>query len=292
MGVVDTPEYGKVFISIKSTTGNNLTATEKTQLVTDLAKFTVASITPVIVDPQTTKLILQTTFQFDSSKTTETAATLEAKVSNALISFNADTLGQFEGMFRHSKITGLIDDVDTSITGNITNVTLAHDLTPTIGTATSYTIQLNNKFYNPHDGHNKTSGGILSSTGFKISGDTTNEMFFDDDGSGNLRIYYIVAGVRVYQDETAGTVDYTAGKITVGSVNITTISNVDGASSSIIRITAVPDSLDVVPVRNQILEIDFVNTTIIGILDTVSTGDSSAGTSFTATSSYTTPSSF
>ena len=292
LGVVDTPEFGKVFISIKSTTGNNLTATEKTQLVTDLAKFTVASITPVIVDPQTTKLILQTTFQFDSSKTTETASTLETKVSDALISFDTDTLGQFEGMFRHSKVTGLIDDVDTAITGNITNVTLAHDLTPTIGTATSYTIQLNNKLYNPHDGHNKTSGGILSSTGFKISGDTTNEMFFDDDGSGNLRIYYIVAGVRVYQSSTAGTVDYANGKITIGSVNITTISNVDGASSSIIRITAIPDSLDIVPVRNQILEIDFVNTTITGVLDTVATGDSSAGTSFTPTSSYTTPSGY
>ena len=66
----------------------------------------------------------------------------------------------------------------------------------------------------------------------------------------------------------------------------------DGASSSIIRITAVPDSLDVVPVRNQLLEIDFVNTTITGVLDTVATGDSSAGTSFTSTSSYTTPSGY
>ncbi len=292
LGVVDTPEYGKVFISIKSTTGNNLTATEKIQLVTDLAKFTVASITPVVVDPQTTKLILQTTFQFDSSKTTETASTLATKVSDALVTYNSDTLGQFEGMFRHSKVTGLIDDADTSITGNITNVTLAHDLTPTIGTSTAYTIQLNNKFYNPHDEHNKASGGILSSTGFKISGDTTNEMFFDDDGSGNLRIYYINAGVRVYHSSTAGTVDYANGKITISSVNITTISEVDGAASSIIRITTIPDSLDVVPVRNQILEIDFVNTTITGVLDTVSTGDSSAGTSFTPTSSYTTPSSF
>ena len=117
-------------------------------------------------------------------------------------------------------------------------------------------------------------------------------MFFDDDGSGNLRIYYIVAGVRVYQSSTAGTVDYANGKITIGSVNITTISNVDGASSSIIRITAIPDSLDIVPVRNQILEIDFVNTTITGVLDTVSTGDSSAGTAFTPTSSYTTPSGY
>ena len=123
-------------------------------------------------------------------------------------------------------------------------------------------------------------------------GDTTNEMFFDDDGSGNLRIYYIVAGVRVYQSSTAGTVDYANGKITVGSVNIATISDVDGAASSIIRITAVPDSLDVVPVRNQLLEIDFVNTTITGVLDTVATGDSSAGTSFTSTSSYTTPSGY
>ena len=292
LGVIDTPEYGKVFIAIKSTTGNSLTATEKAQLITDLAPFTVASITPVIVDVQTTKLILQVVFKFDSSKTTKNVSTLASEISSTLTNFNSDTLGQFEGGFRHSKVTGLIDDTDTSITGNITNVTMAHDLTPTIGTATSYTIQFNNKIYNPHDGHNKTSGGVVASTAFKISGDTTNDMFFDDDGSGVLRLYYLVAGVRVYQDETAGTVDYVAGKITIGSINITTISNVDGAASSIIRVTSVPDSKDVIPVRNQILEIDFVNTTITGDEDTISTGDSAAGTSYNTTSSYTTPSSY
>ena len=292
LGVIDTPEYGKVFIAIKSTTGNSLTATEKTQLITDLAPFTVASITPVIVDVQTTKLILQVVFKFDSSKTTKNVSTLASEISSTLTNFNSDTLGQFEGGFRHSKVTGLIDDTDTSITGNITNVTMAHDLTPTIGTATSYTIQFNNKIYNPHDGHNKTAGGVVSSTAFKISGDTTNDMFFDDDGSGVLRLYYLVAGVRVYQDETAGTVDYVAGKITIGSINIDTISNVDGASSSIIRVTSVPDSKDVIPVRNQVLEIDFVNTIVTGDEDTISTGDSAAGTSYNTTSSYTTPSSY
>ena len=292
LGVIDTPEYGKVFIAIKSTTGNSLTATEKAQLITDLAPFTVASITPVIVDVQTTKLILQVVFKFDSSKTTKDVATLASEIFSELEDFDSDTLGQFEGGFRHSKVTGLIDDTDTSITGNITNVTMAHDLTPTIGTATSYTIQFNNKIYNPHDGHNKTAGGVVSSTAFKISGDTTNDMFFDDDGSGVLRLYYLVAGVRVYQNETAGTVDYIAGKITIGSINITTISNVDGASSSIIRVTSVPDSKDVIPVRNQVLEIDFVNTTVTGDEDTISTGDSAAGTSYNTTSSYTTPSSY
>ena len=292
LGVVDTPEYGKVFISIKSTTGNALTATEKSQLVVDLAPFTVASITPVIVDVQTTKLILQIVFKFDSSKTTQTASTLETSISNTLTTFNSNSLGQFEGVFRHSKITGLIDGTDNSITGNITNVTMAHDLSPTIGTATSYTIPFNNKFYNPHDGHNSGMGGVIASTGFKISGDTINDMFFDDNGSGVLRLYYLVAGVRIYQDLTAGTVDYVAGKIVINSINIITISSVDGAASSIIRITATPDSNDIVPVRNQLLEIDFINTTILGEVDTVSTGDSGGGTSYNTTSNYTTPSSY
>ena len=292
LGVVDTPEYGKVFISIKSTTGNALTATEKSQLVVDLAPFTVASITPVIVDVQTTKLILQIVFKFDSSKTTQTASTLETSISNTLTTFNSNSLGQFEGVFRHSKITGLIDGTDNSITGNITNVTMAHNLSPTIGTATSYTIPFNNKFYNPHDGHNSGMGGVIASTGFKISGDTINDMFFDDNGSGVLRLYYLEAGVRIYQDLTAGTVDYVAGKIVINSINIITISSVDGAASSIIRITATPDSNDIVPVRNQLLEIDFINTTILGEVDTVSTGDSGGGTSYNTTSNYTTPSSY
>ena len=64
LGAVSTPEYGKVFISIKSTTGNNLTPTEKTTLIGNLAPFTVASITPVIVDPQTTRLILNISFKY------------------------------------------------------------------------------------------------------------------------------------------------------------------------------------------------------------------------------------
>ena len=286
LGVVDTQEFGKVFISIKSTTGNDLTDAEKSQLITDLAPFKVASITPVVVDPQSTQLILTTVFKFNSSKTTSTAAELATNVTNTLISFDDDTLGQFEGMFRHSHVTGLIDDTDTSITSNITTITLGHNLTPTTTASTSYIIQFNNAIFNPHAAHESGTGGVIASTGFKISGDTANEIFFDDDGSGNLRTFYLVAGVRVYKDETAGTVNYTTGKITIDGIYINSISDVDGASSTIIRITAIPDSLDIVPVRNQILEIDFTNTTVTGEVDTVATGDSAAGTDFSATSAY------
>ena len=295
LGVVSTPEYGKVFIAIESTTGNNLTDTEKSTLITALSPFTVASITPVIVDPQTTNLILGVTFQFDSSKTTETATSLASKINTTLTNYNTSNLAQFDGAFRHSKVTGLIDDTDTAITSNITTVTLAHNLTPTLSTATAYTIQLNNAFYNPHSGHNSSSGGVLASTGFKVSGDTTNVQFFDDDGAGNIRRYIVVAGVRQYQDETAGTITYSTGEIKISSINITSVEDVDETASTFIRLTVTPDSLDIVPVRNQILKIDFVNTNVTGTVDIIATGDSSTGTTTSAsttTSSYVTPSSY
>ena len=292
IGAVSTPEYGKVFISIKSTTGNNLTATEKATLVSNLAPFTVASITPVIIDPQTTRIILNIDFKFDSSKTTETEASLVSKVSSSLQTFNTNNLTKFESAFRHSKITGLIDDADPAITSNITNVTLSHNLTPTLNAATNYTINLNNAFFNPHAGHSGSLGGIFASTGFKVSGDAENVQFFDDDGSGNIRRYILTAGVRVYQDNTAGTLSYTTGEIKINSINITSVENVDGAASSVIRLTVVPDSQDIIAVRNQILEIDFVNTTINGAVDATAVGDSSAGTSEVTTSRSPTISSY
>ena len=292
LGVTDTAVYGKVYISIKSTTGNDLTTTEKDQLVTDLAPYTVASITPVIVDPETTYLILTIKFKYDSSATTSITADLETSVTNTLTTYNTDNLKQFGSMFRHSQLTGQIDDTDTAILSNVTNVSVGKFFTPTTTASTAYTLNFNNAFYNPHSGHNATAGGVVASTGFKISGDTTNVMYFDDDGEGNLRVYYIVAGVRVYQDETAGTVTYSTGKISINGIYITDVSDVDGATSTQIRVTATPDSKDIVPVRNQLLEIDFTNSTITGEVDTIATGDTGAGATYTTTSAYTSTSSY
>jgi hypothetical protein len=120
LGVVSTAEYGKVFISIKSTTGLELTSAEKTQLIKDYGPYTVASTTPVIVDPLVTYLILNVTFKFNTSATTSTGPELESLVSTTLQNYNSSDLEQFEGLFRHSKVLGLIDNTDTAITSNTT----------------------------------------------------------------------------------------------------------------------------------------------------------------------------
>jgi len=292
LGVVSTAEYGKVFISIVATTGLNLTTSEKKQLVTDLGKFTVASITPVIVDPETIFIILNVTFKYDSSKTTSSASQIESEITNDLTSYNTNTLEQFEGLFRHSKITRIVDDANSSILNNTTNVTLGKFFTPTTTAAASYNLYFNNALYNPHSGHNASGGGILSSTGFFISGDTTNEHFLDDNGAGIVRLYYIQSGINVYVDSTAGTINYVTGAIAIDSIFITTVSDVDGGTSTQIRITVIPNSKDIVPIRNQVLKIDFTNSTITGQVDTIAVGDAAAATTYASTTSYSTPSGY
>jgi len=293
-GVSSNPEYGKVFISIKSTTGQNLTTVQKSNLVSAFAPFKVASITPVVVDPETTYLILNVSFNYDSTATTSTKDELASLISTTVSNYNTNELQEFNSSFRHSKLLGLIDDTDTSILNNTTTVTLGKFFTP-VSETSSYNINFNNAFFNPHSGHNATGGGVIASTGFYLDNSTETEYFFDDDGSGNLRIYSLSTGqVRTYLNSEAGTVDYANGTISTTALLISAVSNVDGASSTKIRITAIPKSNDVIPVRNQILEIDLVNTTTGGNVDaqaTTGVGYTVSATGTTSTTTVTTPSS-
>jgi len=292
LGVIGTASYGRVYISIKSTTGNNLTLAQKTQLVGDFQKYNVASITPVIIDPEITYIILNVSFKYNSSKTTKEKSTLVSNVITTITDFNDSSLKSFNNVFRHSQLSSLIDDTDTSILNNITNVTLSKKITPTLNTAAGHNVYFNNVLYNPHSEHNKLAGGITTSSGFFVSGDTENEQFFDDDGDGNIRRYYLVGAVRTYSDETAGTIDYSTGDIKINSLNIISISDVDDVTSTTIRITGIPDSKDIVPVRNQILEIDMTNTTVTGEIDTIAVGATGASSSYTTSTSYTPTKSF
>ena len=284
----ETPFYGRVYISIKPISGSTLTDTTKNSLVTQLKRYSVASVTPVIIDPETTTLLLTTTARYDEQATSKTATTLKTDITNALTNYNTNTLNQFDGIFRYSKVLELIDDADTSILSNITTLRIRKSFTPTTGSSTNYTVYFSNPLYNPHTGHRSAEGGVLSSTGFKVNGDATNVYFFDDDGSGNLRRYYLVGSVRTYVDNSAGTINYSTGQINIDSINISSIENIRGSASTVIELTVQPNSNDIVPVRNQVLNIDVANSTITVTPDTLVGGSANAGVGYTTTSSYST----
>ena len=277
----ETPVYGVVNIAIKAASGSTLTETTKASIVKGLIPYNVASVRPAIVDPETTSIILSSVAKYDKKGTSKSADTIKSEIVTAVTNYNTTTLQKFDGVFRFSKLTGLIDDVDTSILSNITTINIRKNFTPTIASSTKYDVYFRNAIYNPHSGHSS----VLSSTGFKVTG-SNNEMFLDDDSNGNVRRYYLVSGVKTYANNTQGTVNYETGQVTLNSLNVASISNIRNAVSNVIEITVKPNSNDIVPVRNQVVEIDVTNSNITVEEDTFVGGSSEAGVGYNTTTSY------
>jgi len=282
----ETPVYGVVKIAIKAASGSTLTDVTKESIVSQLRKYNVASVRPIIVDPETTSIILTSNIKYDEKATTKNTNTLKSEITTAISNYNTNTLQKFDGVFRHSKVTGLIDDTDTSILSNVTSLLVRKTFTPTISSSTRYDIYFRNGIFNPHTGHKSGTGGVITTSGFKVTGDATNIYYLDDDGSGNIRRYYFAGSIRTYINNTQGTVNYTTGQITINSLDIASIENIRGASSTLIEITVEPASYDIVPVRDQIIEIDTANSTITVEVDTFVGGSADAGVGYTTTSNY------
>ena len=274
----DPPVYGKVYISIRPKGGAFLTDTSKADIKKKLKDYTVASVTPEIINPEIVKIVPSVNFKYDSNITTKTQGDLETLVRASIVTYSSDQLSQFEGIFRHSKFTAIIDNSDTSIMSNISTIKLSTTMSPTLASSVKYDIKFQNALYNPGPGHVVP---VVESSGFVMNGNV-NTLYFDDDGSGNLRTYFLTGTLKSYVSATAGTVDYATGAIAVTALTINSVSNSDAT----ITFTVIPSSNDLVPVRNQIFEIDSTNMVVVGAEDTIATGSSNAGTGYVTSTSY------
>mgnify|MGYP005619459119 CR=1 FL=1 len=79
--------------------GSTLTETTKLGIVNNLKKYNVASVTPVIVTPETTSIILTSTVKYNENATTKSADTLRSNVISTLSSYSGTNLQKFEGLF-------------------------------------------------------------------------------------------------------------------------------------------------------------------------------------------------
>ena len=154
------------------------------------------TVKPVIVSPELVKILLTTNFKY-SNATDLSKGELEALVRNAIINFDNTNLNNFDAVFRHSNLTKAIDDSEQAVLSNITNVRLRKNVKPKIAKSEGFVVNFGNAFFNPHSGHNADGGGITTTTGFYVQGDSVNIQYFDDDGKGKIRRYIIDSGVRV-----------------------------------------------------------------------------------------------
>jgi len=277
------PEYGKVFLAIKPLNSDYLSETEKTAIKGKLNSLNMLTVRPEIVDAEIVKVLISTTFKYNARATTLSEGELETLVELTINNFDRDNLTNFDSIFRHSNLVKAIDDAEGSILSNTTNIRLKKSLATKVSQLIGYSLTTGNGLYNPTTGYNKENGGITSSTGFYVQGDSTNIQYFDDDGSGNLRRFYLSGATRIYTDNFAGIVNYSTGVISINAINITSTVNVD----STIDFTLIPSSNDVVATRGILIDISSSDISVKAEVDTIASGESSAGVGYSSTSTST-----
>ena len=277
------PRFGKVFISVKPRNGDFLSDETKRELIQKLKSYAVAGIVPEFIDLKYLYVELTTNPYYNPSLNDD-PENLKTGVSNALTEYSRSIdVNKFGGRFKYSKAVSLIDSVDSSITSNITLVTIRRNLKAVLGQFAQYEVCFGNMFHTQESSYN------VVSTGFTIEGVTGTVYLADeviDREKGRIFFFsYTEGGTPNIVKKNAGTVDYMHGEVLIDTVNIlsTVIAN------DVIEIQAIPHSNDIVGLRDLYVKFDMTNTTINMIPDLISSGENTSGSRFVHTHSYYTP---
>jgi hypothetical protein len=282
---LDPPEFGNVIISIKPKGGTFVSDFNKKQILSKLRQYSVSGINQRIVDLKILYVELDSSVYYNEAFIS-TVSSLQSEVLNQLTEYSKSiNFNKFGGRFKYSKLQNIIDEVDrNAITSNITKIKIRRDLKASVNQLAQYELCFGNRFHVEKDGLN------IKSTGFKIAGEPSTVYFTDypndDEKTGVLAIVKISENNEFkLVKSAAGRIDYMKGEIIVDTVNIVSTEKPD----NIIEVQAIPESNDVVGLKDLYLSLDVSKSRINMLRDLISSGDEISGVKFiedSFTSSY------
>lgn len=246
----DPPIYGKVFIAAKPKTGVVLSISRKNEIRDTIRKYNVQSIDVELVDPTYLFIVPYIDVRYNKIATTKTAGELASEVSQKIIDFEHEYLSKFGKKFRYSRFLTYIDKTNDSFVSTTADIRIKKTFVPSLTNVSTYKINFNNSIQNIGDAvgaGTSISYGCLTSSPFVYR---NQECFFDDNGYGTIRIYYISGSSvlkREYLSTNAGTINYETGVVSLVNFLPTSYPN------SSISIIVAPRYPNVEPIRNQIL---------------------------------------
>jgi hypothetical protein len=249
----DPPTYGKVFVAIKPVTGSVLTATEKLNLISSVINpKKILTVQTEIVDPEYIYITINTTVKYDAKKTSLSSDTISNLVLDTIKAYNDSDIDKFGTYFRYSKLSRLIDMSEKSILSNVLIAEMRKEVAVQLGIGARYEINFSNAIDNSTNGRPTTSaygvGNKITSNAFSYGGFSN---CFLDDNNGIIRIYRVLGLDNIAVSINAGSINYTTGKIILTNFAPTAFN--DGTTT--LKINAVPQDKDILPLRNQIISI-------------------------------------
>ena len=273
------PEFGKVFLAIKPKNADKLSLSEKNVVLKKLREYSVAAIQPTIIDPSILFIDIDSFVYFNPNITRKEPSEVKNAVLGSLnVLNNSGEFNKFGGKFKYSKLQSIIDKSEAAITSNITRLKMRKNVTVDLNARVNYKICYGNRIK-----QGTSAKPTVSSSGFKIVGDDFNIFYLNDDGLGSLRLYYVKGtGEFEYVDGLWGTVDYSMGEIVINDLIISMTS----VANNQLQIAAIPESNDIISLRETYLTVGIDNTTVSVVEDTISSGSNISGTGVVPESSY------
>ena len=277
---LDPPEYGNVIISIKPKNGDFVSDFDKQSISAKLKNYALSGINQKITDLKILFVEIDSAVYYNNTKVSN-IHDLKSKVVSTLNTFALANINQFGGRFKYSKLCQTIDSTDNAITSNITRVRIRRNLKALINRSAQYELCYGNKFRMNKDGFN------IKSTGFSLTGRNGTFYFTDTPGRNGMGVISVVrerndSGQFEVVIKSAGTVDYMKGEILLNTITITSTVK----ENNVVEIQAVPDSNDVIGLKDLYLSFDVANSEINMIKDTITSGEQISGVGYKVTSSY------
>ena len=133
--------YGKVFLSLKTKENFFLSNLEKENIKDTLIRNrNVLTVSPEIVDPSYTYIIVRGTVYYDQDATQYDATAVKNIVKAAIEDYKIDYLGKFKSSFQKSVLQKYIQDSESSITGSDLKIILQKRIPLTLSQSKNYTI--------------------------------------------------------------------------------------------------------------------------------------------------------
>ena len=257
------PIYGKVYIAIKTKTGSLLNDQTKKEIQEDLRKYAMASIDPVVVDPDEIFIYNKIFALYDTGCGSSTSD-IKTNIQNAITDWASQTqINNFNSTFRSQNFEKAIVISDKCISDVSLQTTILKYIKPNTNSTNTYCVSTGGTLYDSapsNDGGSdqacKKEPVVLSGT-FRTADRPGIDQQFEDDGFGNLRTFYNTGNKKVYTNNDAGSVNYATGEICFGPVNVvgaggnvpdmTNISLTDAVTGvgSIIDISLLPTELQI-----------------------------------------------
>ena len=229
---LDPPQFGRVAISVYLDSETTLiSSTLANSYINYLAEKSPLGIEPIFVQSKFLYADIVADIVYSNKLTEKSVSELEALVRSKINDYSETTLEDFNTKLRVSKLSSLIDAIDTGILSTELTVKPIIDWSPQLNVRETPIFRFETELTKPYPFRDANGFSnykpAVKSTPFDIDGEC---VYIQDDGLGNLM--FIVDDIvkpTIFKPKV-GTIDYTNGLITLNTVEVEAF---DGSSIKI-----------------------------------------------------------